>query len=203
MRLRAIVCEGCALELMHEARTIYWSEESAAHVEENWKALMQTMAALDLEVPAEYMIDAADLPGLARPPRPAKKPAKKAAYDPEDPVLDHTTIAIRFAEAGEELSAEQAFRAAVKHGKSARTLVNLSVFLMRLRAIVCEGCALELMHEARTVYWSEESAAHVEENWKALMKTMAALDLEVPAEYRIDDVDVAGQAPTQTAGDED
>ena len=74
---------------------------------------------------------------------------------------------------------------------------------MRLRAIVCEGCALEVMHEARTIYWSEESAAHVEENWKALMKTMAALDLEVPTEYMIDDVDVAGQAPTQTAGDED
>ena len=200
MRLKAILCEGCALELMHEARTVYWSEESAAHTEENWSALMKTMAALEMEVPEEYMVDAADLPGLARPPPSVKKSAKKTAYDPEDPRLDHSAFAVRFAEAGEELAAEQAFRAAVKHGKSAGTLIDLGVCLMRMKAILCEGCALELMHEARTVYWSEESAAHVEGNWNALMKTMAALEMEVPEEYRLDDVNVVGQAPTPTTG---
>ena len=51
--------------------------------------------------------------------------AEQAAYDPEDPALDHTAAAIAFAEAGEDAEAEEAFRAAVKHGRSATTLVNL------------------------------------------------------------------------------
>ena len=45
-----------------------------------------------------------------------------------------------------------------------------------------------------------ESAAHTEENWNALLKTMVALDLQVPKEYRIDDVDAARQVPTPTTG---
>ena len=113
--------------------------------------------------------------------------AEQESYDPEDAALDHTMVAIAFAEAGDEVAAEQAFRAAVKHGRSVNTLVNLAVFLMRIRAILCEGCALELMAEARkmsTIYYSEESAAFVEDNWNALMKTMAALELEVPAKYQ-------------------
>ena len=51
--------------------------------------------------------------------------AEQAAYDPEDPALDHSAAAIAFAEAGEDAEAEEAFRAAVKHGRSATTLVNL------------------------------------------------------------------------------
>eukprot|EP01044_Picomonas_judraskeda_P017606 COSAG03_NODE_3342_length_2069_cov_2.472589_2_plen_142_part_00 len=51
--------------------------------------------------------------------------AEQAAYDPEDPALDHTAVAIAFAEAGEDAEAEEAFRAAVKHGRSVNSLVNL------------------------------------------------------------------------------
>ena len=65
-----------------------------------------------------------DAARVRAPPR-QMSPQEQAAYDPEDPALDHTAVAIAFAEAGEDAEAEEAFRAAVKHGRSVNSLVNL------------------------------------------------------------------------------
>jgi hypothetical protein len=45
-----------------------------------------------------------------------------------------------------------------------------TVFLMRRRKFLGIGEALDVMHEARTVYWSEEAAENIESNWRALMQ---------------------------------
>jgi hypothetical protein len=50
-----------------------------------------------------------------------------------------------------------------------------TVFLMRRRKFLGIGEALDVMHEARTVYWSEEAAESVESNWEALMKVRCIL----------------------------
>jgi hypothetical protein len=41
---------------------------------------------------------------------------------------------------------------------------------MRRRKFLGVGEALDVMHEARTRYWSKESAEHVESNWRDLLK---------------------------------
>jgi hypothetical protein len=46
---------------------------------------------------------------------------------------------------------------------------------MRQRKFLGENEALEVMHEARTRFWSEDAAEHVESNWNGLMKVRSVM----------------------------
>lgn len=116
------------------------------------------------------------------------------AYDPEDSGVDHTRVAIQFEQADNQEMAGLAFAAAAEHTKSANTLVNHGVFLMRQRKFLGEGEALEVMHEARTRYVTEETAAHVESNWAAIIQTMGALGVDVPEKYTLAEGLIRGDA---------
>ena len=55
------------------------------------------------------------------------------------------------------------------------------VFLMRQQKFLGVGEALDVMHEARTMYWSEDAAEHVESNWRGLLKVQSKLRMIIVA----------------------
>ena len=132
MRRRRFLGKGEALDVMHQARTRHRTPESSKLVQENWEGLMQTMGALDIDVPERYRDKSrTGLAGLRSFSVP--DPHWQAWFDGDEGQAELIARGIELDKAGDVVGAGRAFLGAVRTQTDAHSLVNLGVFMMRRR----------------------------------------------------------------------